>query len=85
MIKTFDLNKSQLELAEKLYGGQKVNDCSLEEVDDEMLEVWIKDLSASDDSDDVERANWYKEMIDEGAELYTFKEGWQEIGEIAVI
>ena len=84
MIKTFDLNKTQLEKAKRLLNGEVVDGCSVEEVSEEMLEVWISDLSGSKDSDDVERAKWYRQMIDEGAELYTFKDGWQDIGEIAV-
>lgn len=44
------------------------------------LETWLGEDSPMD-SDEKE---WLQKMVDEGADIYTYNDGWQSIGEVAV-
>ena len=82
-IETFDLTEEQHDLAvEMIRNGKKESGkSSLQEADKEMANVWIADAHSEGNE---EYAEFLREALAVDADLYTFKEGWQEIGEVAV-
>ena len=86
-VETFDLSKEQHEIAVDLVKNnkRKVGSYTLEEVDDEMVNVWIADAHSEGNED---YAEFLRKALAESAELYTLTdhlgEFSQPIGEVAV-
>lgn len=80
-IKKTNLNEEQLKVAEQMlasgeYGESGVG-YSLDRVDDEVLKEWA-------DNEELEGREFYKECLEEGYEVWTLYDEWQELGEVAV-
>jgi hypothetical protein len=86
-IKTINLTEEQKDIAEKLYKENKrqLGNYTLDEVDEEMANVWIADAHSEGDT---EYAEFLRKAIAENAELYSLTDhlgGFsQPIGEVAV-
>lgn len=86
-IETFDLSNEQNNIAVDMVRNnkRKVGDYTLEEVDDEMVNVWIENAHSDGEED---YAEFLRKALEEGAEILTLTEhlgGFsQPIGEVAV-
>ena len=86
-IETIDLSQEQKEIANDLYTNNKrqVGNYTLEEVDTEMVNVWIADAYSEGEE---EYAAALQRAIADGAEIYTLNDhlgGFsQPIGEVIV-
>lgn len=86
-VETYDLSTEQHDIAVDILGNnkRKVGSYTLEEVDDEMANVWIADAFSEGEE---EYAHFLQKVIADGAELYTLKDHLgdfsQPIGEVAV-
>lgn len=86
-IETFDLSEEQHDIAvEMVRKNQRKNgNYTLEEVDSEMVNVWIADAHSEREE---EYAEFLREALAENAELYTLNDNLggfsQPIGEVAV-
>ena len=86
-VETFGLSKEQHEIAVDLVKNnkRKVGSYTLEEVDDEMVNVWIADAHSEGEE---EYAEFLREALAESAEILTLTdhlgEFSQPIGEVAV-
>jgi len=81
VIESFILNERQFDRACMLYEkeGMRTDVDSLESVE-LLVEEWID----VDSPLEVAELEWLKKVIREGADIYTYRDGWQSIGEIAV-
>lgn len=77
-IKSIGLSKEQEQIAINLLNGGGDETHTLTRVYDDILQVWAEDNYLD------EGTEFYKECLEKGAEVYTLKEDWQELGEIAV-
>ena len=77
---TYELNPHQFERAVTLYSSDIKNSHD-DSIEDASLFVneWIDEKTL-----DKKYREWLKKMVNKGAEIYTYKEGWQPISEIAV-
>ena len=86
-IKSFDLSTEQYEVVVDMVNNnkRKVGSYTLEEVDDEMANVWIAEAYSEGIT---EYAEFLRKALEENAELYTLTdhlgEFSQPIGEVAV-
>ena len=83
-IETFGLTDEQHDIAVEMYKNNPFNlmQYDLKEVDDrEMVNVWIADAHSEGNE---EYAEFLRKALAEDANLYTFKDEWQEIGEVAI-
>ena len=86
-IETFDLSEEQHDIAVDMARNNKrrVGNYTLEEVDSEMVNVWIADAHSEGEE---EYAEFLREALAEDAELYTLTDhlgdASQPIGEVAV-
>jgi len=86
-VETYDLSEEQHNIAVDILGNnkRKVGSYTLEEVDDEMANVWIADAFSEGEE---EYAHFLQKVIADGAELYTLTDHLgdfsQPIGEVAV-
>jgi hypothetical protein len=77
---TKEQHKKAVEIIEHNYFWESQYD--LEEVEDkEMVNVWIADAHSEGNE---EYAEFLRKALAEDANLYTFKDEWQEIGEVAI-
>lgn len=86
-IETYDLSEEQHDIAvEMVKGNQRKNGSyTLEEVDDEMVNVWIADAHSEGET---EYAEFLRESLAVGAEILTLTDhlgdASQPIGEVAI-
>lgn len=86
-IETFDLSEEQHDIAVDMARNNKrrVGNYTLEEVDSEMVNVWIADAHSEGEK---EYAEFLREALAEDAEIYTLTDHLgdfsQPIGEVAV-
>lgn len=79
-IETYDLSSSQFESACSI-ASNGILESGFDSLEDasQFVSSWIEDESF----DEGYRA-WLKECVDKGAEIFTLKEDWQPVGEIAI-
>ena len=86
-VETYDLSEEQHDIAVDMARNnkRKVGSYTLEEVDGEMVNVWIADAHSEGEE---EYAEFLREALAENAELYTLNDNLggfsQPIGEVAV-
>ena len=82
-VETYDLSTEQHDIAVDILGNnkRKVGSYTLEEVDDEMANVWIADAFSDEEE---EYAHFLQKAIADGADLYTLKDELQSLGEVAI-
>ena len=81
VVESYELTEHQFERACQLFGTEHMRSefDSLEQ-SDQYLGFWL----AEDSPFESEKLEWLRGCVDSCAEIYTYKEGWQQIGEIAV-
>ena len=79
-IEAYELNDKQFENACKMIvdGSTRLGNNSIEDSSD-FVDVWFENTYMDEDY-----KNWLNKCVDEGADIYTYNEGWQPISEIAV-
>jgi hypothetical protein len=83
-IETFDLSEEQHDLVVEMVRNNPFDlmQYELKKVEDrEMVNVWIADAHSEGDE---EYAEFLREALAVDAEIFTFKDEWQEIGEVAI-
>jgi hypothetical protein len=77
---TMTLTEMQLERAIQLYQSESKTSGmdSLVETEPYFIETWTDPKFDLDE----EVKEWFRENVTKGADIYTYKEGWQEIGEV---
>lgn len=86
-VETYDLSEEQHDISVDMARNnkRKVGNYTLEEVDEEMVNVWIADAHSEGET---EYAEFLREALAVGAEIYTLNDNLggfsQPIGEVAV-
>ena len=82
VIESFSLTEHQFERACQLYEIEhRTGEFDSLVESDAWLDGWLSQYSPLE-PDEVE---WLKCNVDRGADIYTYRDGWQDIGEIAVV
>ena len=81
-VEGFELTKGQFGAASSLVQlGDMESESGFDRLEDasQFVKEWIES-----DTFDTDYKEWLKDSIEKGAEIYTYYEDWQPIGEIAV-